>query len=109
MPKEGDQIAEWCLSAQIGQGSFATVWKASSTLTGLDVAIEVIFLKSLSNRLRACLKREVDALFTMRHENILELYDTVELEDEMYLITEYCAKGDLSSLCHRKKSDSFVL
>ena len=109
MPKEGDQIAEWCLSAQIGQGSFATVWKASSTLTGLDVAIKVISLKSLSSKLRACLKREVDALFRMRHENILELYDTIELEDEMYLITEYCANGDLGSLCHAKNSDSFVL
>lgn len=99
MPCAGDQIAEWCLHSQIGQGSFATVWKATSRVTGIDVAIKVISLKSLTYKLRECLKREVEALFKIRHENVLELYDTIEHENEMYLITEYCANGDLSSLC----------
>lgn len=89
------QIGEWKCSEEIGRGSFSTVWKATSTRTQQSAAVKVIPTADMSVKLKECLQREIHTLFKIRHKNVVELYDSVETPDKVYLITEFCCGGEL--------------
>ncbi len=97
--RQGDRVGIWVLQEEIGKGSFASVWRADSSECGSVVAIKIICVRDMQHKLRSCLSREIDALFKIRHLNVIELYDSIETENEICLITEFCKNGELSLLC----------
>jgi serine/threonine-protein kinase ULK/ATG1 len=104
---------------EIGVGSFATVYRARHRPTGRIVAIKAVHLKRLSNaKLWANLQAECEALRQVgsqqhigiiviapkrshAHEPlaciVVELYDIVRGDKYVYLVMEYCDRGDLQS------------
>jgi len=47
-------------------------------------------------------KREVEIQMKLSHPNIVKLFDVVETEDRIYIIMEYCERGELLSYINQK-------
>ena len=108
-------IGKWIIKDEIGRGSFASVWRAEARDIGnIDesvpsvVAIKIIRVNRVSHKLKIYLENEIRTLFKIRHENVIELYDSVITDQHICLITEYCSGGELTILCregYRQKYD----
>ena len=101
--KPGSQIGKWVIKEEIGRGSFASVWKAETldSSTPCVVAVKIIPVKNMLPRLRTYLDNEIQTLFKIRHENVIELFDSIETDDSICMITEFCSGGELTALCRR--------
>jgi serine/threonine protein kinase len=73
------------LKQPIAKGSFSIVYKGFYNLQ--TYAIKKIY-KNESNDVY--IKREVDTLKKLNHDNILKYYDCIEKNEKIYLIVEYC-------------------
>ena len=94
---------EYCENDLIGRGSFAKVYKGRSLKdTNLLVAIKVIELAPNTPSAKHLL-REVELVKCLDHKNIVKLYDvqqkqTNKLTISLYIIMEYCERGDLANI-----------
>jgi serine/threonine protein kinase len=78
---------------KIGKGSFSRVYKGYKVgLPDKLYAIKKMEYDPDNQRL----KQEIEVMKNISHPNIIKLYDVIYEEDSMYLILEYCKKGDLS-------------
>ncbi|KAJ3308954.1 hypothetical protein HDV04_000600 [Boothiomyces sp. JEL0838] len=78
---------EYELEGVIGQGSFATVYKARNIFTNQTVAIKAIDLKKASSSF----SKEVEILEQLEQtENIINLIEYFETTEKLYLVLEYC-------------------
>ena len=50
------------------------------------------------------LEREIEVHRSLSHPNIIKLYDVFKTSNFYYLVTEYCADGDLNVLLTRQKN-----
>lgn len=46
---------------------------------------------------------EIEALTTLKHENIMKCYDVVKDPKNCYIITEFCNGGDLEGYLKRNR------
>ena len=85
---------------KIGKGSFSVVFQGFHKKTKAVCAVKKIDLndKTMFKRM----KYEIDLMKTLKHENIVKLYDYFYDNDDLYLILEYCNKGDLSMFLNHK-------
>jgi len=80
----------YALAEMVGRGGFATVWRARSLqgyLRGKDVAVKIIPVYSAGERSRAL--REGQIAEGLRHKNIVETFEVIPGDHEIYLVTEY--------------------
>lgn len=49
------------------------------------------------------LECEIEALRTIKHNNVLKCFDVIKETSHCYIITEFCNEGDLSGLIKKKK------
>ena len=84
------------LGKALGEGTFGKVRKGSHILTGEQVAVKVLEKGRIkdSNDLDR-ISREIKILKRVKHPNIVQLYEIVENDDELYLIMEYWKGGEL--------------
>eukprot|EP00931_Biecheleriopsis_adriatica_P094693 TRINITY_DN6831_c0_g1_i1.p1 TRINITY_DN6831_c0_g1~~TRINITY_DN6831_c0_g1_i1.p1 ORF type:complete len:585 (-),score=126.07 TRINITY_DN6831_c0_g1_i1:129-1883(-) len=78
---------------KLGEGAFASVFKAEEKATGKRVAIKSIdksFTKNLDR-----LRQEVDIQASLDHPNICKLYETFEDHKKMYLVMELLEGAEL--------------
>lgn len=77
----------------LGKGHFGVVKLGRHCLTGEPVAIKIIEKFRLNNDSLNQLGTEIRILFRLseyEHPNILKLYQTIDSEDKLFLVTEYC-------------------
>nr|XP_046910015.1 serine/threonine-protein kinase SIK1-like isoform X1 [Dermatophagoides farinae] len=80
----------------IGKGNFAVVKLARHTIINLQVAIKVISRKSLTADQLLKLNREIDIMKRVgSHRNIVRLYQVMQSDRHVMLVTEYCQGGEL--------------
>ncbi|GMI02472.1 hypothetical protein TrVE_jg11965 [Triparma verrucosa] len=79
----------------LGQGSFATVKLATNKKDGTKWAIKVIQKKNLGPEDDAALKSEVEVLQSVKHENIVFLNEIFDTKQNLYMVMEVCAGGEL--------------
>lgn len=73
--------------------------------TGLKFAVKKIDKASLVNKkIKETLLREIKIHSQLRHENIVRLYTSLEDKDFIYLVLEYCDKGNLFHYIRKKKT-----
>lgn len=87
---------------ELGSGGFGQVGLYMHKFSHQNVAIKKIQLKSLIspediNRVF----NEIGALRELRHPNIVQLYDSFVLKDEICFVMEYCSGGDLRSYLNK--------
>ncbi|XP_018905407.1 cyclin-dependent kinase 18 isoform X2 [Bemisia tabaci] len=83
---------------KLGQGSYATVFKGKSRLTGSRVALKEIRLEHEEGAPCTAL-REVSLLKELKHANIVTLHDIVHTKKVLTLVFEYLDKDLQQYMC----------
>ncbi|KAI1306050.1 Serine/threonine-protein kinase SIK3 [Halotydeus destructor] len=80
----------------IGKGNFAVVKLAKNTITNTKVAIKIIDKTCLDKENLRKIWREIEIMKKIKkHNNILRLYQVMQTEKYLMLVTEYCAGGEI--------------
>ena len=84
------------IGGKLGDGAFGSVRKITHRVTGEVRAVKTIHKKSLRTpEEQATFFNEVAVLRALDHPNILKLYEFYQDDKNYYLITEFCAGGEL--------------
>jgi serine/threonine-protein kinase ULK2 len=73
------QVGDWEVRQEIGRGAYATVYRGYNVKTGQEVAVKEINTSNLSTKLKQSLQSEITVLRRVKHENIVQLYDVLEV------------------------------
>ncbi|PNT78295.1 hypothetical protein BRADI_1g77080v3 [Brachypodium distachyon] len=90
-------VGEYELREMVGKGTFAEVYLAAHLPTGARVAVKEIDRRRLDDNVRRGILQEKSILGGLSHPNILRLIHTIETEEKLFLILEYCDGGDLEA------------
>ncbi|XP_074153059.1 serine/threonine-protein kinase ULK3 isoform X3 [Sminthopsis crassicaudata] len=92
------------LTERLGSGTYATVYKAYGKKDTREVvAVKCVSKKSLNKASVENLLTEIEILKAIRHPHIVELKDFQWDNDNIYLIMEFCAGGDLSRFIRTRR------
>lgn len=95
----------YCLSQQLGQGNFSQVFRGIDQSTGVPVAVKVIKLASLTNKIaKQLVLNETAILQELNHENVIKCRDIFQSKNNCYIITDLYDGGDLEKIIFRNKS-----
>ncbi|XP_059952983.1 serine/threonine-protein kinase ULK3 isoform X2 [Mesoplodon densirostris] len=98
------QLDGFILTERLGSGRYATVYKAYAKKDTREVvAIKCVAKKSLNKASVENLLTEIEILKRIRHRHIVQLKDFQWDSDNIYLIMEFCAGGDLSRFIHTRR------
>ncbi|XP_033717930.1 serine/threonine-protein kinase SIK3 isoform X4 [Tursiops truncatus] len=79
----------------IGKGNFAVVKRATHLVTKAKVAIKIIDKTQLDEENLKKIFREVQIMKMLCHPHIIRLYQVMETERMIYLVTEYASGGEI--------------
>ncbi|KAJ3298024.1 hypothetical protein HDU79_000875 [Rhizoclosmatium sp. JEL0117] len=88
-------IGYYDLEKAVGEGNFAKVKLATHCLTGEKVAVKIIDKEKLDSATAKKLFREVRIMKMLNHPHIVRLYEVIDTPNELYLIMEYAAGGEI--------------
>lgn len=94
--KDSTVVGHFIVGKTIGKGTFGKVKLGYDKVTGEKVAIKLLEKRrfaSAADEIRVA--RELQILKHVRHPNIIQLYETIETPEEIYMIMEYASKGEL--------------
>ena len=92
---KGLPTMKYKVTNKIGEGSYGAVYLAHNLFTKQKVAIKRI-VKSEENKIDELeLKNEINILKKLDHPNILKIIEFYSSEHSYYIITDYCANGEL--------------
>ncbi|KAM4651203.1 LOW QUALITY PROTEIN: serine/threonine-protein kinase SIK3 [Discoglossus pictus] len=83
------------LERTIGKGNFAVVKLATHIVTRAKVAIKIIDKTKLDDENLKKIFREVQIMKMLCHPHIIRLYQVMETERMIYLVTEYASGGEI--------------
>lgn len=83
------------LEKTIGKGNFAIVKLATHIITKSKVAIKIIDKSQLDEDNLKKIFREIQIMKLLNHPHIIRLYQVMETERMIYLVTEYASKGEI--------------
>ena len=89
------RVGLYDLEKILGKGNFATVILGKHRLTGSMVAVKVVDKKDLDPANLDKIQREILILRKLSHKNIIQLYQVMETEHFIHIVTEYAANGEL--------------
>lgn len=84
------------MKATLGQGTFATVKRATERSSGKDFAIKIIKKDNIDQRDN--IMTEITILKNVSHDNIIKLHHVFESKNRIYLVTELLEGGELFDL-----------
>ena len=93
----------YVLGKTLGTGTYGKVKFAHSLRLKRAVAVKIVSRKVAKEVHRKFLPREMEALQTLRHKNIIELIECVETQDHIYIVMELAEGGDLLDYINKKK------
>uniref|UniRef100_A0A665U011 non-specific serine/threonine protein kinase n=1 Tax=Echeneis naucrates TaxID=173247 RepID=A0A665U011_ECHNA len=79
----------------IGKGNFAVVKLATHSITKAKVAIKIVDKTQLDDENLKKIFREVQIMKLLKHPHIIRLYQVMETERMIYLVTEYASGGEI--------------
>lgn len=86
----------YVLLQTLGEGEFGKVKLGVHTEFGVEVAIKLIRRGSLDDEVRASkVEREIDVLKTLRHPNIVRMFDVIDTEKYIGIVLEFAGGGEL--------------
>ncbi|KAJ3515115.1 hypothetical protein NLJ89_g1965 [Agrocybe chaxingu] len=102
--------------SQVGEGTFGKVYKARNTVTGTYFALKRIRMESERDGFPVTAMREIKLLQSLRHMNVVRLYEMMVSNGSVYMVFEYMdhdltgvlsqtqftfSDANLKSLCHQ--------
>ena len=86
----------WQIGRELGRGGYSVVYLARDREIGCDVALKLLVPPPAAAELaRERMRREVQAVRGISHENIVAVYDFVEEGPWSFILMEYVAGPDL--------------
>ncbi|KAL3270959.1 hypothetical protein HHI36_021462 [Cryptolaemus montrouzieri] len=89
------RVGYYELERTIGKGNFAVVKLATHIVTRTKVAIKIIDKTALDEENLTKIFRETAILKNLRHPHITRLYQLMETNHTIYIVTEYAHKGEI--------------
>ena len=91
-----DVLEEYEILSVIGEGTFGVVKLGKIKENGESVAIKILEKKKIMNEDdEERVKREIDILQKVHHINVIKTLKIEEDDDNIYLVMEFCEKGEL--------------
>jgi len=90
--KKGSITKDYTFGKPLGSGSFGTVREAVHKQTGQVRAVKIL---KKSDQDEEKLFLEVDILARLSHPNIMQIYEFYDDYTNFYIVSEYCAGGEL--------------
>ncbi|KAF9449086.1 Pkinase-domain-containing protein [Macrolepiota fuliginosa MF-IS2] len=108
------RFGPYLLLQTLGEGEFGKVKLGIHVQWGEEVAVKLIRRGNVDNAVRLSkVEREIEVLRTLKHPNIVRLYDVIETDKYIGIILEYASGGELFDhiLAHRylKEKDAAKL
>lgn len=98
----GDVIGQYMIRGLIGNGGFSVVYLAEDIVLERPVAIKQLQREDFTREgSREWFMREARLTANLRHPNIVNIINLLEVHDTLYLIMEYLP-GNLLSLLHQQ-------
>ncbi|KAI9593935.1 kinase-like domain-containing protein [Syncephalis fuscata] len=97
-------LGPYVMLQTVGEGEFAKVKLGMHVDTGEEAAIKLIRKENVDSSTRlAKIKREIMVLRSVRHPNVVRLFDVIETEKYIGIVMEYASGGELFDhiLAHR--------
>lgn len=92
----------------LGKGSFGVVRRVRRKGTDDVYALKTMQkVEVMSGQLVEQVEREIMVQQNLKHENVLRLFKHFEDDENVYLLLEYCAKGELYQLLRTQKGRKF--
>uniref|UniRef100_A0A4W5Q2Y5 non-specific serine/threonine protein kinase n=1 Tax=Hucho hucho TaxID=62062 RepID=A0A4W5Q2Y5_9TELE len=89
------RVGYYEIERTIGKGNFAVVKLATHIITRAKVAIKIVDKTQLDDENLKKIFREVQIMKMLRHPHIIRLYQVMENEKMIYLVTEYASGGEI--------------
>ena len=88
----------------IGKGTYGEVYMTKKGEIKEPFATKIVHKRILKNdKLKDSLKKEIEILRDIKHENIVKLYEVKENKDSFFLVMELCNGGSLSKCLEKYK------
>jgi len=90
------KIGQYIIGKSIGEGTFGKVKQGMHILTGEKVAVKILEkdkIQDVADVERVA--REIHILKIVRHPNVVQLYEIIETQKQLYLIMEFANGGEL--------------
>ncbi|MFQ5513715.1 MAG: serine/threonine-protein kinase [Myxococcota bacterium] len=88
MPRRGGRLGKYRLDRKLGEGAFATVWKARDLVEGRDVALKVALPSVVEEYGREEIEREARLAVKLSHPNIVAVRNADWIDGYFVLATE---------------------
>lgn len=89
----------------VGEGAYGTVYKGYSKKDNKIVAVKKLKNDATEQwKKNPAIKREVEVMSRVNHENVLRLYEAVENQNGVFMIMEFCSGGDLKKISAEAKA-----
>ena len=95
---------EW--TETLGKGTFGVVYYAKQKGSDTVWACKAVNKEKAGSANIKLLEREVSILKNVNHEHVIKLNEVFETSKKMYLILEYCDRGELANLLKKKRTFS---
>lgn len=89
------RVGLYDLERVLGKGNFAIVRLGIHRLTQCQVAIKIVEKNDLDQDNLNKIYREIEIMRTLHHPNIIQLYQVMETDSMMYIVTEFAANGEI--------------
>ena len=98
-------VGNYMMEKLINRGEVSKVVLAKHLITGEKVAIKILNKKLFKNNILSLkhIKKEIQILKMVKHENIIKLLEIIDEKNEIFIITEYYP-NDLLSLIIKNKN-----
>ncbi|KAH7929482.1 Pkinase-domain-containing protein [Leucogyrophana mollusca] len=79
----------YAIVSQVGEGTFGKVYKARNTVTNVHVALKRIRMEAERDGFPVTAMREIKLLQSLRHQNIVRLYEMMVSNGSVHMVFEY--------------------
>lgn len=93
---QGQQLGNYHILDQIGQGGMTTVYKAIDAVRNETVAVKVLSPYIAQDpKFKSRFKREIELLLELKHPNVVPVLDYGEAEGLAYIVMPFMPRGTL--------------
>ena len=90
------QLGKYTLHEKLGEGGFATVYRATHLTLGSEAAVKVLTLTDTESSARQRFIREAQVAAGFEHPNIARVLALGEQGEQVYIVMAYFPEGDLT-------------
>lgn len=101
----GQQIQNYVIISQLGQGGMGTVYKAVDNVLGREVALKMLNTMMINQpQVLERFKKEAQVLARLLHPNIAVIYNLIEQNQQHFMVMEYVEGKNLDEVLRRNRT-----